>query len=339
MFPQIETLSRQFEEEFQSIQDLKQLENVKISYLGKKGSVPKLMADLRLIADEQKKEFGKAVNDLKEHLTAVLDGLQVVLEKKELDRKIHEETVDITLPGLKPVMGKKHILTQMMDELLGILSSMGFAIQHSPELDSEYYNYGGLNYPEDHPARDMQDTYYVTKDLLLRSHTTNIQLHLMQKYAPPLRVACPGKCYRNETISTRSHVIFHQIDAFYIDKNVTFRDLLSVKEEFYSKVFNQKIELRVRPSYFPFVEPGFEVDIRCTNCGGHGCRLCKQTGWLEVAGAGMMHPEVLRQGGLDPELYSGYAWGGGVERVCMLKHGIQDIRLFLDNDLRFLEQF
>ena len=216
---------------------------------------------------------------------------------------------------------------------------MGFSIQHSPELDSEYYNYGGLNYPEDHPARDMQDTYYVSKDLLMRSHTTNVQLHLMQKYAPPLRVACPGKCYRNETISTRSHVIFHQIDVFYIDKNVTFRDLLSVKEEFYSKVFNQKVELRVRPSYFPFVEPGFEVDVRCTSCGGSGCRLCKQTGWLEVAGAGMMHPEVLRQGGLDPEVYSGFAWGGGIERVCMLKHGIQDIRLFLDNDMRFLNQF
>ena len=330
---------KQFENEIQAVEDTKQLEVVKIAYLGKKGSIAKLMADLRLVPDDQKKEFGKRVNDLKEHVTRVVEGLQVAIEKKELEKKLHEETVDITLPGKKPLIGKKHILMQTMDELLAILKSMGFSIQHSPELDSEYYNYGGLNYPEDHPARDMQDTYYVSKDLLMRSHTTNVQLHLMQKYAPPLRVACPGKCYRNETISTRSHVIFHQIDVFYIDKNVTFRDLLSVKEEFYSKVFNQKVELRVRPSYFPFVEPGFEVDVRCTSCGGSGCRLCKQTGWLEVAGAGMMHPEVLRQGGLDPEVYSGFAWGGGIERVCMLKHGIQDIRLFLDNDMRFLNQF
>jgi phenylalanyl-tRNA synthetase alpha chain len=339
MFSQIDSLKNQFDKEIDALQDTKELESVKVSYLGKKGSIAKLMADLRLVPDQEKKEFGKKVNDLKDYVTAVLDGLQVALEKKELDQKIHQETLDITLPGRKPMLGKKHILTQELDEQLSILASMGFAIQYSPELDSEYYNYGGLNYPEDHPARDMQDTYYITSDLLMRSHTTNIQLHLLQKYSPPIRVACPGKCYRNETISTRSHVIFHQIDVLYIDKNVTFRDLLSVKEEFYSKVFNQKVEVRVRPSYFPFVEPGFEVDIKCTSCGGAGCRLCKHTGWLEVSGAGMVHPEVLKQGGVDPEVFSGYAWGGGIERVCMLKHGIQDIRLFMDNDLRFLSQF
>ncbi|NBO24472.1 MAG: phenylalanine--tRNA ligase subunit alpha [Chlamydiae bacterium] len=339
MFSQIDQLLKQFQEEIRQLEGSKGLEAVKIAYLGKKGSIAKLMADLRLFPDDEKKEFGKKVNDLKDHVTKVVEELELVLEKKELDLKLHQETLDITLPGKKISTGKKHILYQTMDEMISILSSMGFSVQYSPELDSEYYNYGGLNYPEDHPARDMQDTYYISKELLMRSHTTNFQLHLMQKSAPPLRVVCPGKCYRNETISTRSHVIFHQIDALYIDKNVTFRDLLSVKEEFYSKVFNQKVEIRVRPSYFPFVEPGFEVDVKCTSCHGAGCRLCKQTGWLEVSGAGMVHPEVLKQGGIDPEVYSGYAWGGGVERVCMLKHGIQDIRLFLDNDLRFLNQF
>lgn len=339
MFSQIDQIHHKFESEIKLANDLKDLEAIKIAFLGKKGAIALLMADLRLVADDQKKAYGQKVNELKEHVSRVIDGLFAAMEKKELELRLQQEIVDISLPGKKPMQGKRHILMQAMDEMLSILSSMGFAIQHSPELDSEYYNYGGLNYPEDHPARDMQDTYYVSKELLMRSHTTNVQLHLMQKHTPPIRVACPGKCYRNETISTRSHVIFHQIDVFYVDRNVTFRDLLSAKEEFYSKVFNQKVELRIRPSYFPFVEPGFEVDVRCTSCQGSGCRLCKQTGWLEVAGAGMIHPEVLKQGGLDPEVYSGFAWGGGIERVCMLKHGIQDIRLFLDNDLRFLKQF
>ena len=339
MFSQIQQVREQFEQDLITVDSTKAVEVIRVSYLGKKGSIAKLMADFRFVPDDQKKEYGKKVNDLKEEVIKSLDGLFLKLEKIELDEKLKNETIDISLPGKKSSFGKKHILTQTLDEMLSILSGMGFAVQHSPELDAEYYNYGGLNYPEDHPARDMQDTYYVTKDLLLRSHTTNVQLHMLQRHTPPLRIACPGKCYRNETISTRSHVIFHQIDAFYIDKNVTFRDLLSVKEEFYSKVFNQKVELRVRPSYFPFVEPGFEVDVKCTSCNGCGCRLCKQTGWLEVAGAGMMHPEVLKQGGIDSEEFSGYARGGGVERICMLKHGITDIRLFMDNDLRFLNHF
>ncbi|HPE85417.1 MAG TPA: hypothetical protein PLO43_04495 [Chlamydiales bacterium] len=185
----------------------------------------------------------------------------------------------------------------------------------------------------------MQDTFYISKDVLLRSHTTNIQQRIMEAHKPPIRVVSPGKCYRNETITTRSHVLFHQIDVFYVDQNVTMGDLLSTLEEFYSKIFNSNVEMRVRASYFPFVEPGIEVDIKCTSCGGSGCRLCKHTGWLEVCGAGMVHPEVLKQGGIDPEMHSGFAWGGGVERLVQLRHGISDIRLFTNNDIRFLNQF
>lgn len=339
MFAKIDSLYSTFEAALKSAHDLKSLEALKIAYLGKKGAVSGLMGQLREIPDDQKKLFGQKVNEFKEHVAQALENAIQQMEKKEMQSRLEKEVVDISLPGQRALAGRRHILMETMDEMLKILSDMGFAIQYSPELDSEYYNYGGLNYPEDHPARDMQDTYYVSQELLMRSHTTNIQLHVMQHNQPPLRIACPGKCYRNETISTRSHVIFHQIDVMYIDQQVSFRDLLSAKEEFYSKVFNQQVQLRIRPSYFPFVEPGFEVDVRCTNCGGTGCRLCKQTGWLEVAGAGMIHPEVLLQGGVDPERYSGYAWGGGIERVCMLKHGIQDIRLFLDNDMRFLNQF
>ncbi len=339
MFSHIEQLHLQFQKDIEKVQETKQIEQLKIQYLGKKGSVSHLMSHLRQIPDDDKKEYGKKVNDLKEFVSDCLEEKFHYFEKMELEKRLKEERLDVTLPGALPLVGNRHILLQTMEEMLTILKEMGFSVQYSPELDSEYYNYGGLNYPEDHPARDMQDTYYISKELLMRSHTTNLQLRMMQTQPLPLRVACPGKCYRNETISTRSHVIFHQIDVFYIDERVTFRDLLSVKEEFYSKVFNQKVQLRIRPSYFPFVEPGFEVDVQCTSCQGKGCRLCKQTGWLEVAGAGMIHPEVLKEGGIDPERYSGFAWGGGVERICMLKHGIKDIRLFLDNDMRFLKQF
>ena len=185
----------------------------------------------------------------------------------------------------------------------------------------------------------MQDTFYITPEVLLRSHTTSIQQHIIENSSLPIRILSPGKCYRNETITSRSHVFFHQIDVLYIDKGVTFSDLLSAKEEFFTKIFCQKTKIRVRPSYFPFVEPGIEVDIRCTNCAGSGCQLCKQTGWLEVSGAGMVHPNVLKSGGIDPEIYSGYAWGGGIERLFMLRHGISDIRLFTENDMRFLSQF
>jgi phenylalanyl-tRNA synthetase alpha chain len=216
---------------------------------------------------------------------------------------------------------------------------MGFSVQYGPDIETDYYNFEALNFPHDHPARDMQDTFYIASNVLLRTHTSNIQTRIMESEKPPIRIIAPGKVYRNETITARSHVFFHQVEAVYVDKDVTFVDLLSTMDEFLAKIFGKKVETRYRPSYFPFVEPGMEVDIGCLNCKGNGCNLCKYTGWLEVAGAGMIHPEVLKNGDIDPETYSGYAWGLGVERLCMLKHGIKDIRLFTENDLRFLEQF
>ena len=243
------------------------------------------------------------------------------------------------MPGRRRYLGKGHPLTQMMDEVLEILIGMGFSVQYGPDIDSDYYNYEGLNFPPDHPARDMQDTFYITKEMLLRSHTSNTQLRVMENNKPPIRVVAPGTVYRNETISSRSHVFFHQVEGIYIDKNVSFADLFATMDEFCNKLFKAKVKTRYRPSYFPFVEPGLEVDIGCTNCNGSGCRLCKQTGWLEILGAGMVHPEVLKNGGIDPEEYSGYAWGMGIERITMLRYGIKDIRLFTENDLRFLEQF
>jgi phenylalanyl-tRNA synthetase alpha chain len=236
-------------------------------------------------------------------------------------------------------MGRKHPLTTLLDEIIEILSGMGFSVQYGPDMDSDWYNYEGLNFPPDHPAREMQDTFYIDTKMLLRSHTSNTQLRVMEKTKPPIRIIAPGTVYRNENISARSHVFFHQVEGLYVDKNVSFADLFATMEEFWCKVLRRKVETRFRPSYFPFVEPGLEIDIRCTHCEGKGCRLCKESGWLEVCGAGMVHPEVLKNGGIDPEIYSGYAWGMGIERLALLRYDINDIRLFAENDFRFLSQF
>jgi len=339
MKQKIEDLKTSFKSELKGALVSKDVEELRVKYLGKKGPVQALMQDLRTCDPSERPAFGQLINSLKQEIAKELDTALEKLQDQEMGERLASEKVDIALPGREKPRGAMHPLSQMVEEVIEILIGMGFSVQESPEIESEYYNYGGLNYPEDHPARDMQDTFYITPDILLRSHTTSIQQRVMEKVNPPIRVISAGKCYRNETITSRSHVFFHQIDALYIDKDVTFSDLIATKEEFYTKIFNQKVELRVRPSYFPFVEPGMEVDIKCTSCSGKGCALCKHTGWLEVAGAGMVHPNVLKEGGVDPEVYSGYAWGGGIERLFMLRHGISDIRLFTENNMSFLTQF
>lgn len=335
----IEQLTQKFESDLKRVERVKDLEDLKVKYLGKKGPISSLMIELKHCPKDQRPHIGQSINQLKTLITDKIEAFYQEMSVLEQQKQLAKETIDIALPGRKGYLAASHILSQMMDEVLEILISMGFSVQYAPELESEYYNYEGLNYPEDHPARDMQDTFYINERMLLRSHTTNVQQHILQSANPPVRTVCMGKCYRNETISSRSHVIFHQFDGLYIDKKVTFKDLLATKEEFYSRLFKKRVELRTRPSYFPFVEPGMEIDIRCTSCGGNGCSLCKYTGWLEVCGAGMVHPKVLQEGGLDPDEYSGFAWGGGIERLCLLRHGIPDIRLFMENDMRFLRQF
>ncbi len=339
MKQKIESLKKSFKSEIENATVAKDLEQIRIKYLGKKSPIQALMQDLKNCTAEERPEMGKLINTLKQEVSKEIDIHYETFQSKELSLRLVAEKVDVTLPGRRSNSGGMHPISQMLTEVTEILIGMGFSVQECPEIETEYYNYGGLNYPPDHPARDMQDTFYITPDILLRSHTTSIQQHMMENVQPPIRILSPGKCYRNETITSRSHVFFHQVDVLYIDKDVTFSDLLATKEEFYTKIFKQKIDLRVRPSYFPFVEPGMEIDIKCTSCAGSGCVLCKHTGWLEVAGAGMVHPKVLREGGIDPEVYSGYAWGGGIERLFMLRHGINDIRLFTENDSRFLSQF
>ncbi|MCY3975044.1 MAG: phenylalanine--tRNA ligase subunit alpha [Simkaniaceae bacterium] len=339
MSDEIESIRCAFSGEIRSASDLREIEAIKVRYLGKKGVVQELMRRLRELPSDLRPEIGKGVNLLKGDIADAIAAKLEQVEEEVLERRLVEEEIDVTLPGRRPFVGRKHPLSQMVEEVVGILVGMGFSVQLSPEIETEYYNYGGLNYPEDHPARDMQDTFYITKDVLLRSHTTTIQQHIMETHRPPIRVLSVGKCYRNETVTARSHVLFHQVDGLYIEKGVTFADLLALLKELYTELFRERVEIRVRPSYFPFVEPGMEVDIRCTKCSGEGCGLCKETGWLEVCGAGMVRPKVLSEGGIDPDTYTGYAFGGGIERVLQLRSGIADIRFFTENDLRFLAQF
>lgn len=336
---QIGTLRSDFINELRATSSLKDLDVIKTKYLGKKGSVQALMLELRHCSQDERPHFGKIINDLKEELLSHCNHTFTRLQKEEMDARLGYEAIDPTLPGRQSFLGKVHPIQQMMDKILDILIGMGFSVQYGPDVDTEYYNFEGLNFAPDHPARDMQDTFYLEKGLLLRTHTSNVQVHVMEKYSPPIRVVAPGRCFRNEDISARSHVFFHQIEGFYVDKGVSFADLLSTMEDFLSKLFGDKVETRFRPSYFPFVEPGMEVDVRCTSCKGSGCRLCKQTGWLEILGAGMIHPNVLKKGNIDPEIYSGYAWGMGIERLVILQAAIPDIRLFTQNDIRFLAQF
>jgi len=339
MLQKIETLRQHFDEDLRSAGTLSLLENLKIKYLGKKGPIQDLMRGLKDVSAEERPNSGKLINDLKAHMeSSVAEAHERLVSCEQNDRLAHE-TIDVTLPGRRRYPGRKHIITQALDEILDILIGMGFSVQYGPDIDTDYYNFEALNFAPDHPARDMQDTFYVSSNVLLRTHTSNIQARVMETHQPPIRVIAPGKAYRNETITARSHVFFHQVELFYVDTDVSFADLQATMNEFLSKLFHEEIETRFRPSYFPFVEPGMEVDIRCLSCEGRGCSLCKHTGWLEIAGAGMIHPEVLKNGNIDPEKYSGFAWGMGVERLVLLKNGVNDIRMFTENDMRFLSQF
>lgn len=335
----IEALKEQFVSELKEVTTSKALENLKVKYLGKKGPIQDLMKELRNVSPEERPQAGKLINDLKEQISEKISSQEESFIHSEETERLQNETIDVTLPGRCRYVGNKHIITQVLDEMIEILNGMGFTVQYGPDIDTDYYNFGALNFPPDHPARDMQDTFYISPNVLLRTHTSNIQARIMEGQKPPIRIIAPGKVYRNETITARSHVFFHQVEAFYVDKGVTFVDLLATMKEFLTKLFKYDVETRFRPSYFPFVEPGMEVDIRCLSCHGSGCTICKKSGWLEIAGAGMIHPEVLKNGDIDPEVYTGFAWGMGVERLIMLKYNIPDIRMFTENDLRFLSQF
>ncbi|MEE9498483.1 MAG: phenylalanine--tRNA ligase subunit alpha [Nitrospinaceae bacterium] len=313
-----------------------ELRQLRTDFLGKKGLVTQVMKDMRELSSEQKREVGRHVNELKNWIENEIKEKTEKLKGSSTEGA--DRTLDITLPGRKEARGSLHPITHVMDELIAIFMSLGFQVAEGPEVESDYYNFEALNIPKDHPARDMQDTFYIGGEKVLRTHTSPVQIHVMEKQQPPLRIIAPGKVYRCD--SDISHTpMFHQIEGLMVDENVTFSDLKGVMNIFVHQIFGEKTKVRFRPSFFPFTCPSAEVDIQCVMCSGKGCRVCSQTGWLEILGAGMVDPAVFGAVDYDPEKWTGFAFGMGIERIAMLKYGINDIRLFFENDLRFLNQF
>lgn len=321
-----------------SASDPKQVEELRIKYLSKKGIIPSLMTELRSVAAEQKREMGQKLNALKNLATETINNLKESLATTD---NIEGE-IDLTRTATPSHFGTRHPLSLVKDEILNIFAGMGFTIAEGPEIEDDWHVFSSLNFPPDHPARDMQDTFFISRepsDVLIRTHTSSVQTRTMEKNQPPIRIVCPGRVYRNEAISARAHCFFHQVEGLYIDKNVSFADLKQVLLYFAQQMFGPDTKIRLRPSYFPFTEPSAEMDISCNICGGEGCAFCKGTGWVEILGCGMVDPNVLKACGIDPEVYSGYAFGMGVERITNLKYRVKDLRLFSENDIRFLHEF
>ena len=326
----------------QEIQDLKadsqeELEALRIKYLSKKGAIPSLMNDFRNIAADQKRDVGKLLNDLKDQAQNKINKLKEGFDSQQSGHL----DVDLTRTAYPVPLGTRHPLSVVKKEICDIFARLGFSIAEGPEIEDDWHVFSSLNFAEDHPARDMQDTFFIqhNPDILLRTHTSSVQTRVMERQLPPIRIICPGRVYRNEAISYRAHCFFHQVEALYVDKEVSFADLKQVLLYFARELFGEETEIRLRPSYFPFTEPSAEMDISCHICGGKGCPFCKHTGWVEILGCGMVDPNVLDNCGIDSRIYSGYALGLGIERITNLKYRIRDLRLFSENDLRFLRQF
>lgn len=344
MKEQLETIYKNAQEDLAKAASLNDLEEIRGKYLSRKGEFNEIKKNLKNLSNEDKRIVGSLANEITKNLETALQAKHDEFYKKELDEKLSKERLDITLPGEFVPQGHVHPITSTTNEIVSILQSLGFSVvpdAFSPEVETEYYNFDALNVPKDHPARDVQDTFYtkIAKNIVLRSQTSNSQIRAMEGKNPPIRVIAPGRVYRNENINARKNNFFHQIEGLYVDKNITFGDLKGVLNEFIRIYFGASRPTRFRSSFFPFTEPSAEVDVQCIMCEGKGCRTCSGTGWLEVLGCGMVDPNVLREVGIDPDVYTGFAFGMGVERFAMLKYAIDDIRLFFNNDVRFLKQF
>lgn len=321
--------------------ELKALQDVKVEYLGKKGPITEVLRGMGQLPAEERPLMGQLVNDIRSEIEEALDKKTVLLEAAQLEGQLANETVDVTLPGRPAVTGSTHALTTVVEEIEEIFLGMGFKIAEGPEVEKDYYNFEALNLPKNHPARDMQDSFYITEDILLRTHTSPVQVRTMKDMQGevPVKIICPGKVFRrDDDDATHSHQ-FMQIEGLYVDKNVSMSDLKGILLTFAKEMFGEDQQIRLRPSFFPFTEPSAEVDISCILCQGKGCRVCKQTSWIEILGSGMVHPKVLEMSGYDPKVYTGFAFGMGAERIAMLKYGVDDIRHFYTNDARFLKQF
>ncbi|MGS0764804.1 phenylalanine--tRNA ligase subunit alpha [Syntrophomonas curvata] len=340
MLDKLKQIADSSEQRLAQVSSIDEINELKVRILGRKGEITQLLRGLKDLNGQERAGIGKIANELKARLEDTINRRTEEIKGQELQLRLEQERVDISLPGLPWQRGGKHPLTLVNEEIRDIFIGMGFSVAEGPEIESDYYNFEALNIPRDHPAREMQDSFYISEDILLRTHTSPVQVRTMEKLAPqiPVKIIVPGRVYRRDDDATHSPM-FNQVEGLVIDKRITFGHLKGTLMLFARKIFGEDVKVRYRPSFFPFTEPSAEMDISCVNCKGAGCRVCSHTGWLEILGAGMVNPRVLQYGGYDPEQVTGFAFGMGVERIAMLKYGINDLRLFFDNDKRFLKQF
>jgi phenylalanyl-tRNA synthetase alpha chain len=337
---QLRAIEEQFDRECVVVSDSRSLEEIRNRYLSRKsGILTTQLQNLKDLPPNERAEFGKTANQLKAKLESALAALEATIQEREKNRTLQREAVDITLPGNRRRIGHRHPLTIVRKEIEDIFISMGYTVEDGPEVESTFYNFDALNIPASHPARDPRDTFYISDDRLLRTHTSPVQIRTMEKMKPPVRIICPGRVFRRDAFDPTHSPMFHQVECLVVDEGITFADLKGTLERFHKQFFGEATKTRLRPSFFPFVEPGAEVDVSCAFCGGSGCRVCKGTGWIEVMGSGMVHPNVFKAVNYDAEKYTGFAFGCGIDRYAMLKYDINDLQLFFQNDVRFLEQF
>ena len=339
MRDEIERLKEEAENGIKAATSLKELDEWRVRLLGRKGEITRLLRGIRELPPEERPLVGRLANELRGQIQSLIEQRRRELEEEETRRRFEAERLDVTMPGRFPRLGRLHPLTQIMREVEEIFTALGFEVVQGPEVETEWYNFVALNIPDWHPVRDEHDSFYITSEVLLRTETSAVQIRTMERRKPPVRIISPGRCYRRDPLDATHSPIFHQVEGLWVEKGVTFAHLKGVLEEFARRMFGENVRMRFRPDYFPFTEPRADASISCVMCDGKGCPVCKHTGWLEILGAGMVHPNVLRNVGYDPEEVTGLAFGMGLERIAMLKFGIEDIRLFYENDVRFLEQF
>lgn len=339
MKEKIEEIRKSAKEKLVEIQNLQELQDLKVKYLGKKGELTSILKGLGSLSAEERPKVGSMVNELRDEIEKSVQEVESNIKAKQLEQKLEKEKIDVTMPSKNVNLGTKHPITQIIDEVKEIFLGMGYSIADGPEVETTHYNFDQLNTPADHPARDLQDTFYITEDVILRTQTSPVQARVMENQKPPIKIICPGAVYRSDTLDATHSPVFHQIEGLVIDKNIKMSDLKGTLEMFAKNCLGPNTKIRFRPHHFPFTEPSAEADVSCFVCGGKGCRVCKGEGWIELLGCGMVHPNVLKNCGIDPEEYSGFAFGFGVERIAMAKFGIDDLRLLYENDARFLKQF
>lgn len=339
MREQLERIKNDVLDEIKGVNQSQNLEEIRIKYLGKKGVLTSILRGMGGLSPEERPIVGKLANEIRENIEASLESAKKEIGDKEKQVRLSMEKIDITMPGTPGRIGNLHPLTRVLDDIKEIFFGMGFSIAEGPEVELDYYNFEALNVPKNHPARDEQDTFYINDGVVLRTQTSPIQIRTMEKTKPPIRIIAPGRVYRSDAVDATHSPIFHQIEGLVVDKGITMANLRGTLDTFAVRFFGEKTRTKFRPHHFPFTEPSAEVDVSCFVCGGEGCRVCKGSGWIEILGCGMVHPDVLRKGGIDPDIYSGFAFGMGLERIVMIKYGIDDIRLLYENDERFLKQF